>query len=153
MGAKRSKQHRTRSTERGRLWKPLAFLVIVLATLGATGWLLLPVFSLGGSVGKSPTVVEVKGSMGGFSPSILRVKAGRPVTVRLSSLDSRFHFDGGGKHQFAIDELGVNIIAPPKGVSEATFTPTRPGVYPFYCDVCCGGRENPDMQGQLIVEG
>jgi len=153
MGAKRTNQHRTRSTARSGLWKPLAFLVIVVATLGATGWLLLPVFSLGGSVGKSPTVVEVKGSMGGFSPSVIRVKVGSPLTVRLTSLDSRFHLDGGGKHQFAIDELGVNIIAPPKRTSEATFTPTKPGVYTFYCDVCCGGRENPAMQGQLIVEG
>lgn len=153
MGGKRMKRNRTRSTERGGLWKPLAFLVIVLATLGATGWLLLPVFSLGRSEGGKPTLVEVKGSMGGFSPSVLRVKAGHPLTVRLTNLDSRFHFDGGGKHQFAIDELGVNIIAPPKGTSEATFTPTRPGAYAFYCDVCCGGRENPAMQGQLIVEG
>ncbi|MBI2074196.1 MAG: cupredoxin domain-containing protein, partial [Gemmatimonadetes bacterium] len=57
-----------------------------------------------------------------------------------------------GKHQFAIDALGVNIIAPPLGTREATFTPPAPGAYEYYCDVCCGGRANPTMVGKLIVE-
>jgi heme/copper-type cytochrome/quinol oxidase subunit 2 len=96
--------------------------------------------------------VEIKGTMGGFSHSEIRAKAGRPLTVRLTSVDTRFHTDGGGKHQFAIDALKVNIIAPPLGTREATFTPTTPGAYDYYCDICCGGRANPSMQGKLIVE-
>ncbi|MBI4562146.1 MAG: cupredoxin domain-containing protein [Candidatus Rokubacteria bacterium] len=96
--------------------------------------------------------MEIKGTMGGFSHQMIRAKAGRALTIRLTSVDNRFHTDGGGKHQFAIDALGVNIIAPPLGTREATFTPTTPGVYEYYCDVCCGGRANPTMQGKLIVE-
>lgn len=83
---------------------------------------------------------------------MIRARAGRPLTVRLTSVDTRFHTDGGGQHQFAIDRLGVNIIAPPLGTREATFTPPAPGVYEYYCDVCCGGRANPTMQGKLIVD-
>jgi cytochrome c oxidase subunit II len=74
------------------------------------------------------------------------------VTIRLTSLDNQYHTDGGGQHQWAVDELGVNIIAPSLGSSYATFTPVEPGVYEFYCDICCGGRANPSMQGKLIVE-
>ncbi len=53
----------------------------------------------------------------------------------------------------AVDELAVSIIAPPEGSNFATFTPTKAGTYTYYCDICCGGRANPTMQGTLIVEG
>ncbi len=91
--------------------------------------------------------------MDGFSPKEIRVRVGEPVTVRLISLDNQFHTDGGGKHQWAVDELGVNIVAPPMGDKSATFTPEKPGTYTFYCNICCGGRANPSMQGTLIVQG
>jgi heme/copper-type cytochrome/quinol oxidase subunit 2 len=97
-------------------------------------------------------VVQIKGTMSGFSTTVIRAKAGRPLTVQLTSVDTRFHSDGGGKHQFAIDALGVNLIAPPLGTREATFTPAQPGVYEYYCDICCGGRANPTMVGKLVVE-
>ncbi|OGL27543.1 MAG: hypothetical protein A3G97_08595 [Candidatus Rokubacteria bacterium RIFCSPLOWO2_12_FULL_69_21] len=136
---------------RGR-WKPWAFLLIVAVAGAGAGWLVAPAFWDGGSGPTGANVVEIKGTMGGFSTEVIRAKAGRPLTVRLTSVDTRFHTDGGGKHQFAIDALGVNIIAPPEGTREATFTPPGPGVYEYYCDVCCGGRANPTMQGKLIVE-
>lgn len=152
MGAKRKQYGRGRSNGGRRTWKLWAFVTIVLVSVGATAWLLAPVLwpSRGSDVGGE--VVEIKGTMGGFSTDVIRAKAGRPLTVRLTSVDTRFHTDGGGKHQFAIDELGVNIIAPPEGTREFTFTPPTPGVYEYYCDVCCGGRANPTMQGKLIVE-
>ena len=96
-------------------------------------------------------MVDIEGTMSGFSTPEIRVRAGRPLTVRLTSADTRYHTDGGGKHQFAIDALNVNIIAPPLGTQETTFTPP-PGVYEYYCDVCCGGRASPTMRGKLIVE-
>lgn len=81
----------------------------------------------------------------------IEAKVGQPITVNLRSLDTPYHSDGGGKHQFAINELDVSIIAPPKGIAQATFTPTKSGTYQFYCDICCGGRANPSMQGELVV--
>jgi len=98
-------------------------------------------------------VIDVAADMGGFSRREIRVKAGEPVTVRLRSLDNSHHTDGGGRHQWAVDELGVSIVAPPLGVASATFTPRRPGTYAFYCDICCGGRANPTMSGRLVVVG
>lgn len=141
-----------RKQKKRRLWKRWAYLLIVLAAASGSAWLLGPMLWGGGPRPAGAGVVEIKGTMGGFSPSLIRAKAGRPLTVRLSSVDTRFHTDGGGKHQFAIDALGVNIIAPPLGSREATFTPPAPGVYEYYCDVCCGGRANPTMVGKLIVE-
>ncbi|MBI4589988.1 MAG: cupredoxin domain-containing protein [Candidatus Rokubacteria bacterium] len=133
-------------------WKPWAYLLIVAVVGVGVGWFLAPAFWSGATPPAGPARVEIKGTMGGFSTSEIRAKAGQPLTVRLTSVDTRFHTDGGGKHQFAIDALGVNIIAPPEGTREATFMLPAPGVYEYYCDVCCGGRANPTMQGKLIVE-
>jgi heme/copper-type cytochrome/quinol oxidase subunit 2 len=90
--------------------------------------------------------------MSGFNVREIRVTAGEATTLRLTSLDTQFHTDGGGQHQWAVDELDVSVVAPPKGSNSITFTPNRPGTYTFYCDICCGGRANPSMQGTLIVE-
>ena len=145
-------KHFRKSARKQRFWKKISYLLIVAGTTGLAGWLLAPAFWSEGSGSSSDAIVEIKGTMGGFSKSVIRAKAGRPLTVRLTSVDNQFHTDGGGKHQFAIDALGVNLIAPPLGTREATFTPSTPGVYEYYCDICCGGRANPTMVGKLIVE-
>lgn len=149
----KTKQHKKRPTHQAqpRKLRGLTFGVIVLLVLGTAGYLLATAFSP-----KTPppaaNTIDVSADMGGFSQDEIRVKAGQPVTVRLTSLDNSHHTDGGGQHQWAVDELGVSIVAPPLGSNWATFTPTEPGVYTFYCDICCGGRANPTMQGKLIVE-
>lgn len=156
--AKHKVQEAQRRVQRHPSWRPWAFAVIVVAVLGAVIWLLKPAprpiapAAAEGDAGGS-RVISIEADMAGFSTKVIKARVGEPLTVQLTSLDNRFHTDGGGRHQFAIDELDVNIIAPPEGTSEATFTPTKPGVYEFYCDICCGGRANPTMQGQLIVEG
>lgn len=129
------------------------FTVISVLVLGAAGYLLVRAFWKPDLARMAGNVIDISADMGGFSRNVVRVKAGEPVTVRLRSLDNSHHTDGGGKHQWAVDELGVNIIAPPLGSSYRTFTPAKPGAYTFYCDICCGGRANPTMSGRLIVEG
>lgn len=148
----RKGKHIGNSAKKRRFWKKASYLLIVAGSTALAGWLLAPVFWSDGTGSSSGAIVEIKGTMGGFSKSVIRAKSGRPLTVRLTSVDNRFHTDGGGKHQFAIDALGVNLIAPPLGTREVTFTPSTPGVYEYYCDICCGGRVNPTMVGKLIVE-
>ena len=147
-------QHRQNQENRiiKRRRKRWAYLFIVATTIGGAAWLAAPAFWPQRPTAIAGDIAEIKATMGGFSTSILRAKAGRPITVRLTSMDTSFHTDGGGKHQFAIDYLKVNIIAPPLGMREATFTPAEPGIYEYYCDVCCGGRANPTMVGKLIVD-
>jgi len=128
------------------------FAVISVLVLGAAGYLLFKAFWKAELPPMAGNVIDIAADMSGFTRSELRVRAGQPVTVRLTSLDNSHHTDGGGKHQWAVDELGVSIVAPPEGSSYATFTPDTPGAYTFYCDICCGGRANPTMQGTLVVE-
>ena len=130
----------------------MTFAIIAVLVLGLTGYLLASAFSAPELPKMAGNVIDVAADMSGFDMKEIRVKAGEPVSVRLTSLDNSHHTDGGGQHQWAVDELGVSIVAPPEGSNYAAFTPEEPGEYTFYCDICCGGRANPTMNGKLIVE-
>jgi plastocyanin len=90
-------------------------------------------------------------SMGGFQPAELHVAAGQATTVRLVNLDGPYHTDGGGVHQFASPALGIDVKVPPRSSATLTIPASARGTYAFYCDVCCGGKENPSMQGTIVV--
>ena len=146
-----TREERKHVQRRRRRMRAATFVVIGVLVLGAAGYLLFDAFWKPELSRMAGNVIDISADMGGFSRKEVRIKAGEPVTVRLRSLDNSHHTDGGGKHQWAVDELGVNIIAPPEGSSYKTFTPGKPGTYTFYCDICCGGRANPPMTGRLIV--
>ncbi|MGK7312501.1 MAG: cupredoxin domain-containing protein [Candidatus Longimicrobiales bacterium M2_2A_002] len=129
-----------------------AIFALLLAVVGGLTAYLVGPWSAVELPAPDPDVIDVAIDMKGFDTPEIRVRAGEPVTLRLTSLDGPFHLDGGGKHQLAIDEFGVNIIAPARDTASATFTPMEPGTYEFYCDICCGGRANPTMIGSLVVE-
>jgi plastocyanin len=132
-----------------------AFAIVSAGVMAAAVYLLAPVFEPGTtSITQSGNtkVVNIQAGMDGFDLKEIHVKAGENVRINLRSMDNSLHNDGGGKHQFAIDALGVNIIAQPLSLSSGTFAPIMPGEYTFYCDICCGGRVNPTMNGKLIVE-
>ena len=96
--------------------------------------------------------LQVHASMDGFDPSQLTVKAGQEVKIQLASMDTSMHSDGGGWHEFAIDELKIDWKVGPESSQVFSFTaPSTPGTYEFYCNICCGGKENPSMQGKLTV--
>ncbi|HXF59987.1 MAG TPA: cupredoxin domain-containing protein [Caldilineaceae bacterium] len=130
----------------------LIYTVILVAVLGIAGVLLIRALRPPDLAPLAGNVIDVAANMGGFDKPEIRIKAGEPVTIRLTSLDNQYHTDGGGQHQWAVDELGANVIAQPLSSNIVTFTPEKPGEYTFYCDICCGGRANPTMNGKLIVE-
>jgi nitrous oxide reductase len=132
-----------------------AFTAILTVVIGTAVYFLAPVFApkeSGITQSDNAKVINIQAAMDGFDITEIRAKVGETIAVNLRSLDNEHHTDGGGKHQFAIDELGVNIIAQPLSVSSGTFKPTKAGTYTFYCDICCGGKANPTMNGKLIVE-
>lgn len=129
------------------------FAVIVVGVLGLTGYYLKSAFFRPAPAPMAGNVIDVQASMSGFDQKEIRVKLGKPVTLRLTSLDNSHHTDGGGKHQWAVDELGVDVIAQPESSNTVTFKPDKTGSFTFYCDICCGGKANPTMNGQIIVEG
>jgi plastocyanin len=139
-------KRRTRAARRRN--RAITFGAIAVVVLGLAGYLLWRALAPGPAVAAD---VKIQTTMGGFLPQVVRAKAGQPVTVQLINRDTRFHTDGGGWHQFAIDELGVNAKVGPESTQLVTFTPTREGTYEFYCDVCCGGKDSPSMRGRLEV--
>ncbi|HRQ41578.1 MAG TPA: cupredoxin domain-containing protein [Chloroflexota bacterium] len=149
---KNIRKDRKQARQRQKRNRAITFALIVVGVLGLAGYLLAAAFSRPALEPLAGDVIEIAADMGGFDRQEIHIKAGAPVTLRLTSLDNQFHTDGGGQHQWAVDELGVSVIAPPKGANTVTFTPDLPGTYTFYCDICCGGRANPTMQGTLIVE-
>jgi len=150
---KTARQLRVQALARQKRIRSWIFAVIVIGVLGLAGNFLRQAFFRPAPAPMAGNVIDVQASMSGFDQKEIHVKAGQPVTIRLTSLDNEHHTDGGGKHQWAVEELGVDITAPPEGSNYATFTPTKAGTYTFYCDICCGGKANPTMNGQLIVEG
>ncbi len=49
--------------------------------------------------------------------------------------------------------LGVDARIMPESTSVITIPAAAPADYAFYCDTCCGGKENPSMQGVLKIRG
>ena len=145
--------NRKRARQRRKRIRSVIFGVIVVGVLGLAGYYLKSAFFKPAPPPMAGNVVDIKADMSGFDKKDIRLKVGEPVTIRLTRLDNSHHNDGGGKHQWAVDELGVSIVAPPEGSKYTTFTPDKPGEYTFYCDICCGGKANPTMNGKLIVEG
>lgn len=153
------RRERTRQEARSRQLKQIlrvaAFSTIVVVVIVAAVYLLAPVFSpkeSGISATANAKVVNLQAAMDGFDMKEIRVKVGETVKVNLRSLDNEHHTDGGGKHQFAIDELSVNIVTNPLSVNSGTFVASKAGTFTYYCDICCGGKANPTMNGKLIVE-
>jgi cytochrome c oxidase subunit 2 len=78
-----------------------------------------------------------------FRPEVIRVRAGRPVTFRITSADVL--------HGFQIAGTNVNLTVAPGYVSEVTTTFHTPGEYLVVCNEYCGLAHHL-MQGKLIVE-
>lgn len=149
---KTARQLRREAQAKQQRIRSAAFAVIVVAVLGLAGFLLKEAFFRPPPEPMAGNVIDLEASMSGFDQKEIRIKVGQSVTVRLTSVDNSAHTDGGGKHQWAVDELGVDLIAQPLSSNYVTFTPDKAGTYTFYCDICCGGKANPTMNGQLIVE-
>ncbi len=101
----------------------------------------------------APGTRQVVVTMAGFAPSTLAARASEDLALEFVNPDSRFHTDGGGWHQFRIDALDIDIRMPPRTRQAVVLGELPVGTYEFYCDVCCGGKENPAMRGVLEVTG
>lgn len=143
---KTERKRRIRSARSRR--RTILFGLLATLVIGLTGYLLWRAFA---PVPTAAADIRIQTTMEGFSPPVIRAKVGQPITIQLVNRDTQFHADGGGWHQFAIDELAVNAKVGPETTQLVTLTPTRAGTYEFYCDVCCGGKESPSMRGRLEV--
>jgi plastocyanin len=77
-----------------------------------------------------------------FVQNEVEVKAGDPVTLHLVNMD-------GYAHAFDMDEFDIHHTFAADETLDVTFTPEKPGSYPFYCG--SPGHEAAGMVGTLIV--
>jgi len=132
-------------------FRSILFVVIIIAIFSSAAYIVMS-----RTVSQEPLdkdAIKMTITMSGFEPNVIRAKAGEPVKINLINPDSSMHTDGGGVHNFLLSAglANVNVTLAPESQKVFTFTPTQAGEYHWYCDSCCGGRENPSMHGTLIV--
>jgi cytochrome c oxidase subunit 2 len=78
-----------------------------------------------------------------FQPSQIELKAGEPVEITFTSEDT--------KHGFVCPELNLKDTEYDKDKpATITFTPEKPGTYPFKCSHFCGFGHGK-MKGAFVV--
>lgn len=130
--------------------KKAFFAIAVAAAFVVAGMLLLRNANESTPIDASATPVHI--SMSGFDPATITVKAGSLLKIDLINMDNQYHMDGGGWHNFAIDDFSMNMSVAPSGQRVFTVPTNTPGTYGWYCSVCCGGWASPSMSGRLVVE-
>ena len=110
----------------------------------AAGLAGLASLTLGGSVlaERKPRVVKVSARRFVFTPKVINLKKGEPVTFELTTQDVFMGMN--------IPDFKVRSDIVPTKTMHLSFTPDKVGTFTFVCDVFCGdGHE--DMSGQLVV--
>jgi plastocyanin len=129
-----------------------AFLAVAAIVIGGGAYLAGSVFM--GQRDKTTVAgaIAVGVSMDGFAPATLDAKPGQRLTLDWWNQDAPMHLTN-GVHTLVSDKLNVRLELPAQSRKTVTLTaPTTPGDYDFWCDSCCGGKDNPKMHGTLHVE-
>ena len=137
--------------QRARRLRAGAFVLIVVAVLG--GGVYLASSDLMGQRGTTTVAaaMPLRVSMDGFDPRMIDAKPGQTVTLDWWNTDGAMHLTD-GVHSMVSDTLGINFTLPAESRKTITITaPTADGEYDFWCDSCCGGKDNPKMHGTLHV--
>ncbi|MBS3123348.1 cupredoxin domain-containing protein [Candidatus Woesearchaeota archaeon] len=89
--------------------------------------------------------IEVISKQYDFSPSVIKVKQGEKIRLRLKSVDV--------PHSLAIKApfLNVNQYVEAGTDEVIEFTATDKGEFPFWCAIYCGNGHR-EMRGSLVVE-
>ena len=126
------------------------FAVLALALIAAATYALWP--KQLATSDPDPVDVTLRIDMSGFTPPTITLPANRFARIRIVNPDNSHHSDGGGIHEFAVTKLGIDAKIQPETTQVVTIPPSPAGEYAFYCDTCCGGKENPSMQGLLKIK-
>ena len=121
--------------------------------LGATATSLAPTTE----IRETEVTISIKSRE--FSPNIVSLTVGQKTRLVLKNLDSELHaflpvallndahlnVSGNGAPQFSKDGL-VRVLLPTRGQTEIVFIPSRPGTFPFFCDL-----PGHVMRGTIVV--
>jgi plastocyanin domain-containing protein len=123
-----------------------AEVIVTLLGIGAILWVNHYFFNLGrtraaiataSQQGVQQVRIEVQG---GYSPSVIRVEAGRPVQLNFHRTET-----SGCTEEVVLPDFGLRSFLPPHRTTPVQFTPTKPGSYEFTCGMGM-------VRGKLIVE-
>jgi cytochrome c oxidase subunit 2 len=128
-----------------------AFVLVALAILGGGIYMAGSAF-LGQRGGTAVAgAISMRVSMDGFDPGTIQAKPGQTVTLDWWNQDAAMHLTG-GVHTMVSDTLGIRFELRAQSRETVTIVaPMTPGDYDFWCDSCCGGKDNPKMHGKLHV--
>jgi cytochrome c oxidase subunit 2 len=130
--------------------RPFVFGAIVVVVLGVGAFLAFGDFldRPAAPVG----TIDVQSSMAGFTPSVIRVKAGTTVTFDWWTQDASMHLQD-GVHTMIAPDLGLNETLPAESRRAVSWhVPDKPGTYDVYCESCCGGKDSPTMHGSIVID-
>ncbi len=82
------------------------------------------------------------GEIYAFAPSTIVVTQGDHVTLDIRNLEA----GGDDGHTLTIPGYGINVSLPPLSTKTITFTASKAGVFPFFCEF-----HKPWMSGKLVV--
>ena len=137
-------------TEPGKL-RIAAFALVAAAVLGGGIYVAGSVFFGQRSHTAVAGAISMRISMDGFDPATLNARPGEKLTLDWWNQDASMHLEN-GVHTMVSDTLNIRYALPADSRKTVTLTaPTTPGDYDFWCDSCCGGKDNPKMHGKLHV--
>lgn len=141
---------RQRSEQGQQRLRVLGFGAVVVAVLAVGGFLAFGDFF--GRPAAEAGTIDVQSSMAGFTPSVIKVKAGTTASISWWTDDAAVHLDG-GVHTMIAPELGLNEVLGAESRRVVSWqVPDMPGTYDVYCDTCCGGKGSPTMHGTIVIE-
>ena len=148
----RAAANRTEQLRRARAGRirAIAFVGITVAVLGFGAFLAFGDFL--NRPAAAAGSIDVQSSMAGFTPSVIRVKAGSTVTLDWWTQDAAVHLTG-GVHTMVSPDLGLYQELPAESRRQVVWSvPDKPGEYDVWCESCCGGKDSPTMHGKIVVE-
>lgn len=92
---------------------------------------------------QSPRLVEITARKFEFAPTVITLKKGEPVTLRLTSTDRA--------HGLMVKEFHVDLDVEGGQSTEVTFTPAESGRFAAICDHYCGSGHG-NMKMVFVVE-
>jgi len=88
-------------------------------------------------------VIKITAKRFEYSPPVVELKKGVPVTLELTALDRI--------HGFNVPGLGLRADVPPGQTVHVDLLPDKAGQYIFLCDIFCGNGHG-EMNGVIVVK-
>ena len=112
-------------------------ILIYIATAG------LAVALRAGADASDERVIKIVAKKFNYTPDLITLKKGDPVTLEFTSLDFI--------HGFKVPDLGLRVDLPPGRPVLLHLTPEKSGRFLFLCDNFCGSGHE-EMNGVIVVE-